>query len=686
MKKLFTLLLCGVVFTSLQAQNLIAKVPASATMVIKYAGENFSKNMSVQKLDSYGFIKNNLFKMLHVDTLTSIQNTGINLEQDNYQYIATDDSTLTFVTLLHLKNAAQFLQFIKASYGAKNTTEQKNGFQFLSISDNTYIGWNDNVATIVNAIYQNKESYYTHKYKTDTAAVTTAVTDAVDSAAAEVVDAVKAPPVKFTKPKIVKDGYKAPKKNGQGKKKPAAKKGTAKKKVVPKKKVYDDMETTEDMAISTVSVEDSIEDRKRDLWDQQQDMLAKKKQQAAAESVMASAFVNQVQGIENVISYKKIIEPAAHVSIWINSDNLINQYQNYFSRDMYSLLRYAKPIYNKDSSSGFKSAVNVYFEKDRMRMEQKSFSDDAEMASLGKGMMNSKQNNSLVNFVNPGNIGYFSMSINTEAMINYYYATLKKYLSNSSYMSAYSDVVNVYIDLVQIMIDEKGIADLMPGNYLFVMHDMKTKMVEYIDYTYDAEYKQTEVKKKKKELSPNFTFVMETKREDFMQKLAKLPIKYAEKEKYNYKEKNGYYELALDSTKYPISSLYFIVRDGKALVTTSKEVVDNTIANKGFAVDVDTKASILNNNYSIKIDSKKLFEILGTEASTKANKKICAYMKENMGDIKTESSYKDGMIQGTSIIKINGNHANSLEFIFNAIEAINNIVEEERADESKKVD
>ena len=38
-------------------------------------------------------------------------------------------------------------------------------------------------------------------------------------------------------------------------------------------------------------------------------------------------------------------------------------------------------------------------------------------------------------------------------------------------------------------------------------------------------------------------------------------------------------------------------------------------------------------------------------------------MAENMGDIKTESSFKDGMIQGTTIIKINGNHANSLEFI-----------------------
>jgi hypothetical protein len=685
-KVLFLLALCGIVFTSVSAQNLLAKVPSSSTMVIKYSGENFSKNVPVQKLNSYNFIKNNLFKMMNVDTLTAIQNIGIDLEQDSYQYIANDDSTLSFVTLLHIKNSVQFLQFIKASYSAKNKTEQKNGFQFLSISDNTYIGWNEIVAVIVNTSYQFKESYYTHKYKTDTAvaAMTTVDSVATMDAVAEAADAIK-DAATTTKPKIYKDGYKVPKKGTAGKKKTVTKKGAAKKKVTPKKKMYDEAIVVEEAAPYSYE-EDSVENRKRDLWDQQQDMMAKKKQQEEAEKIMTSTFTGNVMSIENSMGYKKIIEPAAHVSLWLNSDNLLNQYQNYFSRNMYSIVKYAKPSYTKDTSNGFKTSLNVYFEKDRMRMEQKNFSENEEMQNLGKSVMNSKQNTSLLNVVNPGNIGYFSMSINTEAMLNYYYTVMKKYMSNVSYMSEYSDMVNVYIDLVQIMIDEKGIAELNPGNYLFVMHDMKTKMIEYTTYEYDKEYNSKEVKKKKKELSPDFTFVMDTKREDFMQKLVKLPLKYSEKNKYNYKDKGGYYELAFDSTKYPVSSLFFIVKDGKAMVTTSKEVVSNTLSNKGFAIDEETKKSIMDNNYSIKIDSKKLFDILGTEASTKTNKKICAYMVENMGDIKTESAFKDGMIQGTTTIKVNGNHTNSLEFIFNTIEYMNDLYEKDKIEEVKKED
>jgi hypothetical protein len=691
MKKiLFVLALCGIVCTNVLAQNLLAKVPSSATLVIKYAGENFSRSVPVQKLNSYNFIKNNLYKIMNVDTLTAIQNMGIDLEQDSYQYIASDDSTLSFVTLMHIKNSSLFLQFIKASYSAKNKTEQKNGFQFLPISEKTYVGWNETIAVFVNTSYNLKESYYDHKYKNDTASVTVGM--AVDSAAAATADTIP-PPIKFAPPRIVKDGYKTPKKGVVAKKKPIAKKAPVRKKVIPKKKkIYDEdekiEEITEDMVISTPysSEEDSIENRKRDLWDQQQDMLAKKHQQEIAEGVMTNTFTGTVTSIENNVGYKKIIEPAAHVNLWINSDNLINQYKNYFSRDVFSILRHAKPSFKKDTSDGFKTAVNIYFEKDKIRIEQKNYSENADMQTLGKSVMNSKQNASLLNLVNPGNIGYFSMSINTEAMINYYYTVMKKYMSSTSYMSEYSEMINVYIDLLQIMIDEKGIAELNPGNYLFVMHDMKTKMVDYTTYEYDKEYNSTKVTKKKKELSPNFTFAMDTKKEDFMQKIAKLPLKYAEKEHFDYKDKGGYYEFTLDSTKYPIGNLYFIVKDGKVIVTTSKEVIDNTLANKGFAVDDETKSSIMNNNYSIKLNSKKLFEVLGTEASTKTNKKICAYMAENMGDTKTESSFKDGMIQGTTIIKINGNHANSLEFIFNTIEFLNDEFEKKEAEKVIKAD
>ena len=74
MKKILTsLTLCCLAATLLTAQNLITKVPSNASVVIKYAGENFTTKVPLQKIDSYGFIKNNFFKMLHLDTLTSLQ-------------------------------------------------------------------------------------------------------------------------------------------------------------------------------------------------------------------------------------------------------------------------------------------------------------------------------------------------------------------------------------------------------------------------------------------------------------------------------------------------------------------------------------------------------------------------------------------------------------------------------------
>jgi hypothetical protein len=700
MKKiLVALALFCISLNAAKAQNLLAKVPATSSAVIKYAGENFTKNMPLQKLDTYGFIKDDFFKMLRIDTLTSLQNTGINFEQDTYQYVTMEDSAMSFVTLLHLKNAAQFLQLIKASYGADSAlkTEQKNGFEFLTISANTYVGWNTTTAVIVNTSYQNKKNYYDYKYSNNTDSVTTAVTEAI---AAPVADTAA---VSFTPPKIVKDKgakkksateYKGPKGKTATVKTTTAKgktKGTQKKPAVKKKKVPEEDIVIYDEAVSVsdykYSVEDSIENVKRELWEQQQEMIAKAKQKAAAEKIMGNTFTGTVSSIENEVSYKKIIDPAAHASVWLNYESLLQQYWGSTFGGAYYLFG-AGRNYNsfvKDTADGFKSAANMYFDKDKMRIEQKMYSADPKTAATGRDIMNSKQSAALANYVNPDNIGYFSASINTEAMANYYYSLMKKYMGSTPYMSEYSDMVNVYIDLLEIVIDEKGIADLLPGNYMFVMHDMKNKLVTYTDYDYDKDYNKTEVKKTKNELSPNFSFIMETRKEGFMQKLANLPLKYAEKGKYNYKDRGGYYELVFDSGALPISSLYFMVKNGRGIITTSKEVIDMTINNTGFATDAATKNSILNNNYSLNLNTKRLLQKIAPEFSTNLNKKISDYLLENMGDVKMESSIKDGMIQATTTMGIKGNHANSFEFFFNMIDAINNIIEKDKEEKEKSI-
>lgn len=684
MKK-FTLALCllCMAFSAATAQNFLNKVPSTASVVIKYAGDNFHTNMPMQKLDSYNFIKHSFFKMLQIDTLTSLQNIGINFEQDTYQYVTNEDSSLSFVTLLHLNNVPQFLQLIKGTYkaGSGTKTEKKDGFDFISVSPETYIGWNNAVAIVVHTTYQNKKNYYDYLYNSkDTAAV------AVDSAIAvtEAPVMVDSAPT-FTPPKIVKDknvtAQKTPSKTAKGKT-PAAKTKTPAhstvktKKPAPKKKYINENYESH--------IQDSLNELKRELWEQQQEMLAKKKQQSVAENIMNTTLNGSISSIENEVSYKKIIDPAANASVWINTESISKQYWNYLYRDAYYILGMPKNIV-KDTTDGYKSSANIYFDKDKMRVEQKTYAADTKLAALGNAVMNSKQNPSLAGYVNPGNIGYFSMSINTEAMTNYNYTLLKKYFSNMAYTSEYADVVDVYIDLLQIVIDEKGIADLAPGNYLFVMHDMKTKTVTYTDYDYDKEFNKKEVTKTKEELSPDFTFVMETRKDAFMEKIAHLPLKYAEKEKYNYKDKGGYYELAFEEGKYPISSLYFIVKDGKAIVTTSKEVVDMTLKNTGYNVDAATKNSILNNNYSFQLSSKRLLEKMNSSLTTDLSKKVSEYLAANLGELKMESSLKDGMIQGTTTLTITGNHSNSLEFFFNIMEGINDIIEKEKQDKTKQV-
>ncbi len=549
-KKLIAFTLLLATFATTTAQNLLSKVPNNAAGVIKYAAENFTKNTTLQKLDSYSFVKKDFFKMLHIDSLTSIKNIGINFEKDVYQYFSMQDTSVTFVTLLNLTNAEQFLNVIKANYNSTGKLEKNNGFSFYTANDNTYFGFTNDVAIIINTSYQNKKNYYDYQYgNSDTAVAATAVVEvnvestiAVDAASVAVEEITTVP---TQKKKVTTKG-----------KKPVAqaKSNTAKIQALKKaKKIKEERERF---------VADSIETVKRDLWYQQQDMIAKKYQYGIAEKIMNTTFNGNTTSIGNELKYTKIIEPGAHISVWLNNETLMSQYNNFFALGRYYGMggynSYGRITeYQKDTSANFNSSVNVYFEKDKMRMEQKTFSTDAELTKMGNAVMDSKQNASMLNYVNADNVGYLSMSVNTEAMTNYYYTVIKKYLNNNSYMNEYGEAVNLYVDLLQILIDEKGIADLTPGNYLFVLHDMKNRLVSYTDYEYDKEYNKKEIKKTKTELTPNFTYIMETRKDAFMERIMNLPLKYAKKEKWNYTQKNGYNELIFKEGELPISSLYF---------------------------------------------------------------------------------------------------------------------------------
>ena len=147
MKKfIVSVILCCTAFSVTHAQDFLSIVPSNATVVIKYSGDNFSKTLPVEKLDRYGFIKNDLFKMLKLDKRTTLKNIGIDFGRDFYQYISMDDTCMSFVSLLTIKNEAQFLKLIKANFGTTQKITVKNGYSFIPLSETGYIGWNKSKA------------------------------------------------------------------------------------------------------------------------------------------------------------------------------------------------------------------------------------------------------------------------------------------------------------------------------------------------------------------------------------------------------------------------------------------------------------------------------------------------------------------------------------------------------------
>ncbi len=681
----FCCLLC---FQPVCSQSLLDKVPVNASLVLKYAGENFRTSLPLRKLESYSFLRNTLQKMLHSDSLSVLENTGIDLLQDAWQYVLIEDSATSLVSLFQLKDSNQFKALLQQNMQAEMRPQYRKGYRQVRLTDELYAAWNNRWAVIIYCSYNGRKNAYEYPAAADTAVAlaegTAGVVDSVLAVTteekAEIITTQPAP--KIQKPG--KTGTTGKKHGTPAKKKPGKGKAAPRKKPAPPPAATEDSEALE---AERMAYQDSVDNARREAWYKAQQQHAAAVQQQASDSLMEVAFNQSVVSIRTEASYDKVIDPVAHVSVWLNYDNLMTQYFNLLfrgiNRTLYSGLN-ARHL-SRNNEAGFRTGMNIFFDQKRLRLEQKTYTPQPELNSLGREVYNSRQSPALAGYINPGCLAYLSSSLNTEAMAHYWYRLMRQYLSNNPFTGEFADLVDVYMDLMEIIIDEKAIGELLPGNMMMVLHKMDTRTVTYTDYEYDDNFKATEIKKTRQEATPDFSIVFETRKEGFMQKLAQLPLKYAEKGHYKYTDRGGYYELSFDSSKNALRALYFAVKNGRALISTSPEVVQHTLQNTGFSPDAAVMESVMRNNLSLRIDMQQIIRQISPQLSTALSQKISRHFEENMGDVSMESSYRDGIIQATTLMNINGNHSNSLEFFFNMIDQINQIIENDKAGQEIKI-
>lgn len=655
MKKFFLIYLLPLFFTNaIFAQDMLSKIPASTNLVIKYAGGSLTKKMPAEKFESYLMLKKKFFNALKADGNTSLKNIGINLQQDAYQYLITTDTTTNFVTLVAINDVEKFSQFIKQKNDKKIPIQSKNGFQYYPISSNVFLGWNGKMASIVLSYY-NSHNYYEPSLIVDTAKMYGSVGDMAPYADSSIAleKATTADSVRevVEAANVLMDTVKAM----------ADISSVAIDSAINEPIIQDNSYTEATISAAETAEETAMEKANRELREQfyrDEEIRKDSVQKVIGESILQATFNTPVKSVKDDISFIKLIDNNADISIWMDSTGLLSKipfFGTYSSKFSYNAI------------PGYTQGINIYFDADKVRIEQQLYFANSETARLFKSIYNSKQNPSFINYLHASDIGYLSVSLNSEALMNFYYGFAKTIFSNMPYLGKDASLIDAYVDIVEIIIDEKAIANVLPGNAVFILHGLKPRKVKYIDYNYDDNYNGKEVTKTKTEMSPDFSILFDTKNEKIFNKLINLPIKLNKDSAYNYKKTGDFYTLELGE-KNIIEKLYFKVKEGKCIISTSLQDINGVVQNEKNAVSAAAKESVLNSNYFIDINFKNLITGISSNTTNKKDKKMISYLQANVKNMTLESTIKDDLVKTTTILNITGKHKNSVEYFFNVIE------------------
>ena len=623
MRKYFLPIIGLSLFTStVFSQDILDKVPADAAVVIKYAGLNLSQKMPPEKFESYTILKKKLLEAFKSNPALKLQDIGLNFQQDAYQYLTTTDSTTSFVTLLAVNNAEKFNRFVQENNKEQRTIQNKNGFRFYMISANTYVGWSGSLAALVVTSYNSHRIYQSSNVDTALYGSVGEMTPYVDSSVAlEQVVATVDTAVVLSMPDSVA------------------------------------------IASTDTTIEESaasIANRKEmEAFYQQEALLKDSINMVNAAAILQNIYTATVPSIKSNSLFLQLVNKNADISLWIDSTGLFNHLPSIYGISKFDF----------NALPGYAQAINLFFEKDKVKVEHQVMYGNEATARSFKSVYNSKQNPSFVNYLRTGDLAHVSISVNTEALMNFYYGFMRKALTGIPYIGKETDLIDAYVDIMDIIIDEKAIANMLPGNGLFVLHGLKPKQVEYIAYDYDDNFSPKQTVKTKTEMSPDFSVIFETKNENIFNKLVNLPIKLNKHQQYNYTKTGDFYTLVLGE-KNVVDKLYFMVKNGHCIISTSLPDIKGVLPSGVNGPDAATRQSFLNSNYSGSINFKNLVTGFASEVTDKKNKKMMNYLQANVNNLTFESSAENNGLKTTMLLNIAGKHNNSLEYFFNLVEGL----------------
>ncbi|MBB1646095.1 DUF4836 family protein [Sphingobacterium sp. UME9] len=572
--------------TSVKAQDLIKQIPEDAEMIAAFNVKDIVQKANANKLNEL-LQKAGFFEKSGISASNDIKNLGVDLSQTAYFYTRKTDSISFTEFIFSLNNRGQFEKLLHETGEPKAFA---NGYTSIGLKAGSMLVYNDRVARFISATtnttfldndsiasrYGIKKVDYVARPADDEDAWADTTVAAVDSVAEAWDEDEKplavpvAPPVAIA---VEPDTIAA-----------------AATEVLPPvvdiagvdavemhdPSYYDSLYTAyEDQNRKN----DSIRNGLRDKW------LLNEVTRLLSGSYKSLSITDQ----------EKVLKNLGLVRLYVpRVEDLYRGLMPYTT----SLPYYYMGIKLDKFKTGYQDGLLDLVQEGNVLKLKGSVGLDKALAEMTKRMYARKPNSKFSKYLTDKTLGFFNVNINSEAYLREMPAYMAKYYSGL--LGPQQDVVEWGLMALEIALDEKAIAQVMPGDHLVVVNGLRKFKKDYIDYTYDDDYNATEVKKTKEETLPVFIWMFTSKDQRLIKKGLDMAVSKQVGQVYD-----GIYAFSKQKAKdFP---MYVLLKEDLVMVSNDSLSLNDIRQNKMNApANKDFVKLMKQNKMSAAIDLQKL--------------------------------------------------------------------------------
>lgn len=662
-------------FSSVFSQQKM-KLPKDVLFYMEINGKQLNQKINWQKLNPF------LLEVAKEDkekqaSWNDYSKTGIKYNATQYHYAVFNDSVKTYTAHFLLDNKEKFQEFINSSKKKGLEISKRNNYSYVNLDDEMFVAWNDKQAVLKLIGYDKPSAEWNDEMTADSAAVT------IDSAAAAVMDSAAVAvdsayvekafdykeEIKYLKDDIqyLKEDIKEYQAEIAKKQKdikylekhhkyPEEEKDSSDKNYSEKESEYTLPHMEEEMDEETE--EDSIYQKQMDSLKIEKFKITKKLAEKDFDDYFNSTLELDVS--KNILSFR---DGTSDVFVYTDYGRIVNNGAYGKIMSHYPFGNLMVKAYNSNSS------YNLYFDNDKVRLvnsyQHKNEAVQKSLNSVYKG----KKNKKLTALINDKSIGYYAINVDGNKYFDVMYSLLK-----DSGEGDYQKEMELVMETMKIVLDEKAITKIAPGNGIFVLNELKSKTVEYTDYEYDDDYNEKEVKKTKEIAVPNFTFAFATENEGYWNRI--FDMMTTNKVTAKKFSKNGdFYAFSEGKNDGYFDKLFFTVKDGIVYVTTS---TDNISSKNQSEISEKWAKDSAKYPLSGRFDIQKLMVGLEKEFKTQSERKTLDLLKKNLGEVYFKTEAKGEKIETEVNYNIKNASENSLMYFFDVIDEVYKMKESDK--------